>query len=122
MIFSVDTDSCPQEYENVERCGLCAGHVLRLLGRSQDIGPTFPLTCDLLFVDGDHWDAGGDLGAWVDSGKVKPGGVVALHDYQPVCAPNNPGSVYQDVTAWEKSHADYARAGLVERIIAFRVP
>ncbi len=116
-IYSVDIDPCPQEYDNLARAGLDPHRVHRLLGRSQEIGPTFPGQCDLLFVDGDHWDAAGDIDAWIKTGKVKPGGWIAFHDYLPEPPPNNPGCVYQHVNA---GMVGYQRLWLVERIIVFR--
>ena len=43
---------------------------------------------DLVFIDGDHSEEGArrDLGAWVP--KVRPGGVIAGHDYD---SPRHPG-------------------------------
>jgi len=120
LIYSIDVDSCEQEFANARACGLDATRILRLLGDSKEFGSHFPLRCDLLFVDGDHWNAAGDIEAWVKTGRVKAGGVVALHDYQEVCAPNNPGSVYSDVQA--SCLMSYEKLGEVERVIAFRMP
>jgi predicted O-methyltransferase YrrM len=115
LIYSVDVNECHQEFENVRRCGLDASRIKRLLGRSEEIGKDWADgPCDLLFVDGGHFNAGNDLDVWRD--KVKPGGIIACHDYQEVCPPNNPGSVYADVNA----RMDMARKiGRVERLIAF---
>lgn len=121
-IYSVDIEECQGEFDNVRACGLDAARVIRLLGDSVEIGPHFPYQADLLFIDGNHWGAGKDLAAWVDTGKVKPGGILACHDFQEVCPPNNPGSVFADVTAWHSLHGEYAELGRVDRVIAFRCP
>ena len=123
FIFSIDVLPCEEELENVTKGGHKRSRVIRLLGDSTEFGPAFPEQCDLLFIDGDHWGAGKDLKAWVDTSKVKSGGVVALHDWQPGgCAPNNPGSVTEDVLEWHESHPEYKQIAEVERVIAFRVP
>lgn len=114
-IYSIDVDECPQEFENAIKCGVDSTRIIRLLGRSEEIGVHFPYKCHLLFVDGGHFNAGNDIKAWRD--KVIPGGVVAFHDYIEHPPPNNPGSVYRDVNA----HFDPATAiALVDRVIAFR--
>lgn len=117
-IYSVDVDECPQEFENVRRCGLDTARVIRLLGRSEEIGQDFPYPCDLVFVDGGHFNAGNDTDAWLKT--VKPGCVIAYHDYMAECPANNPGSVYADVN--ERLAGYYEEAAHVDRIIAFRVP
>jgi predicted O-methyltransferase YrrM len=116
FIYSVDVDECPQEFENVRKCGLAASHVVRLLGRSEEIGANFPYQCHLLFVDGGHFNAANDIDAWKD--KVMAGGIIAFHDYQREPPPNNPGSVYGDVNARFDEGEAIAQ---VDRVIAFRV-
>jgi hypothetical protein len=56
-----------------------AGPWQTLLGDSKTM--TFDKPIDLLFVDGDHTEDGvrGDIATW--AGRVKPGGVMAFHDY-----------------------------------------
>lgn len=115
FIYSIDIKPCPEEFENLERCSLDRRKVVRLLGDSKVIGPKFPYLCDLLFVDGNHWDAGGDIEAWVKTGKVK--GIVAFHDYMESPPPNNPGSVYEHVN---EGMAGYEEIGQAERVVAFR--
>lgn len=123
FIFSVDVLPCERELENVIKGGHKKGQVIRLLGDSTEFGPKFPQKCDLLFIDGDHWGAGKDIKAWVETGKVKSGGVIAFHDWQPNgTAPNNPGSVTEDVREWSGAHPEFERIAEVERVIAFRMP
>lgn len=121
-IFSVDIEPCQGEFDNVRACGLDVTRVIRLLGDSVEIGPHFPYQADLLFIDGNHWGAGKDLVAWVDGGKVKPGGILALHDVMPSPPPENPGSVYSDLQTWLTTHGDFAQLGWIGRVMAFRVP
>lgn len=122
LIYSIDVEPCQQEFDNVRACGLDATRVVRLLGDSVEIGPHFPYLADLLFIDGNHWGAGKDLVAWVDGGKVKPGGVLALHDCMVEPPPENPGSVYSDLMAWHSQHGEYVQLGWVDRVMAFRCP
>ena len=122
LIYSVDVLPCEQEKANVVACGLDARRVQRLLGDSVEYGPHFPYQCDLLFIDANHFGAGKDLAAWVDTGKVKPGGILALHDVMVEPPPNNPGSVYSDLMAWHAQHGDYVQLSWVDRVMAFRVP
>lgn len=114
VIYSVDVLPCEQEWANVRRAELDSRRVIRLLGRSEEIGRHFPYKIDLLFIDGGHFNAANDIKAWVD--KVRFGGVIAFHDYMEEPPPNNPGTVWQDVTALM---LDYASIGGVERAVAF---
>lgn len=123
FIFSVDVLPCEEELENVRKGGHDIKRVTRLLGDSKVLGPKFPFLCNLLFIDGDHWGAGKDIEAWVETGKVKSGGVIAFHDWQPGgCAPNNPGSVTEEVLEWSGANPQYEKIAEVERVIAFRMP
>jgi predicted O-methyltransferase YrrM len=123
IIFSIDVLPCEQELEHVRQGGHTGRRVIRVLGDSKEIGPAFPYQADLLFIDGDHWGAGKDIEAWVYTGKVKPDGIVAFHDYiVPPNPENNPGCVYDDVNRWADSHPEYRQIAWVDRVIAFRVP
>lgn len=119
FILSVDILECQQELDNVEACGLDRERVVRVLGDSKILGPPCPYRCDMLFIDGDHWNAAADIESWVKTDKVKSGGIVAFHDYQEVCPSNNPGAVYDHVNEGMKG---YEQLGWVDRVIAFRVP
>lgn len=121
VVFSCDIGACEREIENVRAAGLETARVIRLLGRSEDIGAAFPYQYDLLFVDGGHDEASvrGDIEVWVP--HVKPGCVFGFHDYIPGEKPaNNPAEVDAAVDALVIGR--YPEVGRVDRIIAFRVP
>ena len=112
FIFSVDTEPCDDELEHAGR----PRNLVRLLGDSKEIGCRFPYLADLVFVDGDHWNAAGDILAWLD--KVKPGGIMAFHDYiVPPNPPENPGDVYNQVNA---GMGTYEQLTWVDRVVAYR--
>jgi predicted O-methyltransferase YrrM len=72
-------------------------------GFSVDVAQTVSLSLDFLFVDGDHSaeavDA--DLSAWLP--KLKPGGIVALHDIGWADGVRKGYEKYlKDMTVWEK--------------------
>jgi len=56
----------------------------QVLGDSKEVGKTWNKQIDYLFIDGDHsWDgAKGDIDAWFP--HLKPGAIVAFHDYDSV--------------------------------------
>lgn len=83
MIYSVDIGECPGEFNNLKAAGLDSSRVLRVLGRSQEVGLTWKIMADMIFVDGDHSEAGveGDILAWKD--KLWMDGILAFHDYIP---------------------------------------
>lgn len=118
IIFSVDVEECELEFSNAASFGFDLTRLKRVLCDSKLAGKSFPYEVDMVFVDGDHWTSGEDALAWRD--KIKSGGIIAFHDYQPVPAANNPGSVYQDIN---EVMAGYEQIGyVVDRIIAFRIP
>lgn len=87
FIFSVDIHPSPKEVEHLQLAGLYqAGRVIRLLGRSQDIGKHWPHMVDLVYIDGSHIfkEVVEDIEAWVPT--IKQGGIVVFHDYdKPIC-------------------------------------
>ena len=58
---------------------------VRVLGRSQEMG--WPRLVDMVFVDGSHArkDMVADLEVWLP--HIKPGGVLAVDDYEKGCTP-----------------------------------
>jgi len=122
VIFSIDTHECPDEIKHIKEAGLDHKRVIRLLGRSQDIGIHFPYQPDLIFVDGGHLHADvlGDIQAWPH--KLRPGGILAFHDYIPgENPPNNVTYVYEAIEdSGIAQQLDLI--GAADRIIAFRGP
>jgi len=119
FIFSADIGECPQERANLEAAGLDTARVIRLLGRSQDIGKEFPCEADMVLVDGghDYKSVKGDIEVW--PWKVKVGGTLAFHDYiEPPRPANNPSEAYEAVN--ENLPAEFELTGQVDRLIAFQ--
>lgn len=80
-VFSIDVNPCPDESENLKRAGVRPGRVIRILGRSQEVGYYWPFAVPLVFVDGAH-DAESvrdDILAWTSN--LTPAGIIAFHDY-----------------------------------------
>lgn len=117
IIYSVDVEPCEGEFENARRLGLDTTRVYRLLGDSKEIGRGFQLKADLIFVDGDHFNAAGDIAAWLD--KLKPGGIIAFHDFMEVNPPENPGDVYKQVL--DNMDMSKVYGEVIDRVISFRI-
>ena len=118
-MYSVDVNECREEKENAEGLGFDPNRIIRLLGRSEEIGVKFPYRCDMLFVDGGHYNAGRDVDVWWD--KVRVGGIMAFHDYLETTPSNNPGSVFDDLR--ERMGfilSKFDKIGRVQRVIAFK--
>jgi predicted O-methyltransferase YrrM len=89
------------------------------LGRSEEVGLHFPYQCDLLFVDGGHFNAANDIDVWIKT--LVPGGILALHDFIPPPLPeNNPGDVYERVLEWHAANSQYEQIAVIDRMVAFR--
>lgn len=86
VIFSIDVAECPLEREHIQQAGQDTARVIRVLGRSQDVGQHWPGLVDMVFVDGQHdyQAVVDDIHAWL--WHIKPGGILAFHDYgAPIC-------------------------------------
>lgn len=87
LIFSIDILTNEREVTTNEHLRLAeidlqdAQRVIRVWGDSKVVGQVWRWQTDLVFVDGDHEQAGivGDLQAW--KGRVKYGGWLVFHDY-----------------------------------------
>ena len=121
--LSVDVGPRPEEFDNLRKAGMEWQRVVRGLGRSQDIGQYWPekWKADLVYVDGDHRRPGidGDLALWPQT--VRPGGILALHDYIPPQerAPHIVGRVWEAVEEWRELATDFEEILCVGRLIAF---
>lgn len=86
----------------------------QIVGDSKSIGKTWREPADLVFIDGDHSYQGclGDIQAWRK--HVKPGGLLALHDYD--------RDVWPDVArAVEDSKLkDFHLVFIIDTLIVFR--
>ena len=90
-IYSVDIEPCLDEMKNATRAGLDASRIIRMLGRSQDIGKEWNKPIDFMWIDGDHnYEAVmEDILTWAP--WVVDGGVVAVHDcFDDEPPPHNP--------------------------------
>jgi len=87
FIFSIDVNVCHKEPEHIKQAGHDTARVVRCQGRSQEIGLYWPVSSvDMVFVDGAHGRQAvvDDLNAWIKT--LKPGGILACHDYdKPIC-------------------------------------
>lgn len=84
LIYSVDQLPCETEFENIRKAELDETRVIRLLGKSHEVGANWNIVADMVFIDGDHREewVRKDIETWVK--WVKPdGGIVAFHDYIP---------------------------------------
>lgn len=121
FIFSVDIGECDGERKNAERAGMDLRRIVRVLGRSQEIGRYWPYVVDMVFIDGDHRYEGvkGDIAIWKD--VVVSGGVLAFHDYFEGEPPaHNPSRAGDAVREMMVEHDDVQMIKLVDRLIAFR--
>lgn len=117
FIFSVDIGECKAEFDNLRKAGLDVRRVVRVLGKSQLIGQFWPYPCHMIFIDGDHSEAGvaGDINAWLDS--VMPDGFIAFHDYIPEPIP--PEIKGRVVYAVDRLMKGYEEILWVERLKVF---
>lgn len=90
-VYSIDIDPCEGEIENAKKAGLDTTRIIRLLGRSQEIGMRWSFPVDFIWVDGDHSYEGvkGDILSWAR--HLVPGGIMAFHDcFDGEPPPHNP--------------------------------
>ena len=114
FIFSIDINPCEQEQQTLFDLELDYLRVVRVLGKSEDIGKHWPYRCDMLFVDGDHTLLGclADCNAWLDKTDI-----AVFHDYMPENAPPK-NQVYQVVKEKFYRQKPIIRAG---SLIGFKV-
>lgn len=116
FVFSIDIMPCPLERQHHEQAGIPAGRCVRVLGPSQDVGRYWPAhSVDFVFVDGGHADVEvrGDIDAWLKT--IKPGGIIAFHDYGTASLPDVKRVV-------DEAFGNTPPLVAVERIRAWRVP
>jgi len=91
------TETLQEFCRNVARAGV-GDRVVGLVGSSPQVAEFFPpLSCDLVFLDGDHSREAvhADLDAW--GPRVKRGGILCGHDREQ-------GTVREPVTTWVATH------------------
>lgn len=99
FIFSIDINICSKEREHIDESQCDVGQVVRVLGPSQDI--SWPWLVDMVFVDGAHGypEVRRDIQAWRD--RVKPGGILAFHDYGKDICPDVQPAVDDEMEGYE---------------------
>lgn len=116
FVFSIDVCERPDEELHLRQAGLWEQHrVVRILGRSQDAGARWPWPVAMVFVDGDHSQDGvmADARAWLPA--IRPGGIIAFHDYGRASLPSVAWGVDAVMGGYEVIlHND--------TLIAYRVP
>ena len=118
QIFSIDVNPSMAEIENARKAGLDTKRIIRLLGRSQEIGAMWPFWVHFIWVDGDHSYEGvkGDIEAWLP--KLMPKAIIAFHDYfedePPAHNPSGAGEAVRELMG------DFDLVCEVERIRGFR--
>lgn len=81
VVFTIDINPCPVAVEHWKAARISPGQIVQVVGRSQNVGLWWPYPIDLVFVDGahDHSSIAQDCILWAE--KLKPGGIIAFHDY-----------------------------------------
>lgn len=117
IIFSIDVKVKANERIYLAKAGLPANRVIRVLGKSQEVGRHWPesMRPDMTYVDGDHTAEGvaGDIKIWLERTRV--GGILAFHDYVDLEGKLTPAGVVID-----RCMAGYEELARVDRVIAFR--
>ena len=117
FIFSIDVKPYVDERNNLDACGLPSLRVVRLLGKSQEIGVAFPYRVDMVLVDGAHHPEAveGDIAVW----KPRARTVICFHD---VDHPN-----YNDDTGFNfmthivsNAMRDWERIGQARYLVGFK--
>jgi predicted O-methyltransferase YrrM len=118
FIFSIDPKARPGETESLRGAGTPWRRVVRLLGRSQDIGKNWRFPMDFLFVDGDHKYSSvmRDIKLFVP--WVRSGGIAAFHDYVPCPLKKK---ARRATFAIDEGMVGYEEVLRVDRLKAFRV-
>lgn len=78
--FSIDVEVCEVGLDNLAHFGM-TDRVVRVLGKSKDVGRHWRWPVDMLYIDGDHSYTACrvDVDVWLP--WLKSGGLVAFHDY-----------------------------------------
>jgi predicted O-methyltransferase YrrM len=114
VIFAIDRAPCDRAAGHWEDADVEPGRIIRVRGRSQDVGRYWPMYVNLVLIDGGHKtdDVWGDILAW--ESLIQPGGLLVFHDYDnPVCAEVKPV-----VDKWARTREPWLQEGY---FIAFQM-
>jgi len=114
VVLSIDIEPCPGEAESLRKAGIDHRRVIRLLGRSQDIGQYWRFPVHFAFIDGEHLHPAVEKDIelfvpWVTE-------IIAFHDYVP-CPPHK--RLRRATFAIDEGMAGYEKILHVDRLIAF---
>ena len=114
VIFSIDVEPCPGEAESLRKAGMDPRRVIRLLGRSQDIGQYWCWPVDFAFIDGEHLYSAvmSDIELFVPWVME----IIAFHDYIPCPSAKK---MRRAKFAIDEGMAGYEKILHVDRLIAF---
>lgn len=115
VIFSIDTHVKENEKHYLIEAELDWRRVIRLLGRSQDIGRFFPGELDMVYVDGAHRyvEVIEDIEVWLP--RIRPKGIMAFHDNVDLNGkPTQAGRAIAEKMVWQTKILE------VDRIVAFQ--
>lgn len=116
FIFSCDKKPCPEERENLIKCGLPPNQVLRILGDSTEIFRRWPgYEVDMVFVDGSHTieDVMLDCENW----KPYTRQFILFHDYNHPNYTHNGENLFDQTV--DELMRDWGRVGQARYLIAF---
>lgn len=114
-ILSCDKKACPEERENLLKCGLPANQVLRILGDSTEIFKRWPYKVDMVFIDGSHTIE--DVTADIENWKLHTRQLILVHDYNHPNYFHNGENLYDQTV--DELMADWKRAGQARYLVAF---
>jgi precorrin-6B methylase 2 len=117
FIYSIDVHPCVDERSSLIACGLPYLRVVRILGRSQDVGVAWPWVVDMVVVDGAHDPASveTDIKLW----KPRARYVMLFHD---VDHPNyNDGTGFNFMThIVTNAMQDWQRIGQARYLVGYK--
>jgi len=126
IVFSVDilasgTEVTTNEHLRLAECGDEYLHrVKRIWGDSKIVGLNWPVTVDMVFVDGDHTREGcaADITAWLP--HIKTNGYILFHDYG---SRNWPGVALavDEIMGAEAKIGSAEKIGLVDTVMVYRI-
>lgn len=121
VIVSIDYQYNTVELDNLKLAGLPWQNVIRITGKSQDVGKAWPWYCDMVFIDGDHRRPFIDDDIRLFTKWLKQGRLAVFHDYihPDDRGPRIKGRVYEAVEEWLEREPHFRRVVWVERMAGF---